>query len=129
MTQRLLLDSHVLLWWFGQPNPLSHNAKAAIADRRNKVFVSVATVWEIAIKVRVGKLRIPEGMLDVLEEENLIALPITGEHARRAAELPMIHRDPFDRMLVAQALVEELRIVTADLQILRYNVPTLSLRG
>jgi PIN domain nuclease of toxin-antitoxin system len=128
VTQRLLLDSHVLLWWLGQPNPLSHNAKVAVADRRNKVFVSAATVWEIAIKVRARKLRIPEGMFDILPEENMISLPITNEHARRAAELPMIHRDPFDRMLVAQALAEELRIVTADPQIVRYNVPTLSVR-
>ena len=126
---RLLLDTHAFLWWLDGGRRLSRRARSAIASGRNDCFVSVASAWEIAIKVSLGALRI-EGALDRFLPEQLAAnsfqaLPIDLRHTAAVATLPFHHRDPFDRLLVAQALEEELRIVTADPIFAKYGVTRL----
>jgi len=123
---RLLLDTHAFLWWVGAGRTLSRRARSAIGSRRNECFVSVATAWEIAIKVSLGSLRV-EGSLDRFLPDQIAAngfqpLPIDLRHAARVATLPFHHRDPFDRLLVAQALEEELAVVTADPVFAEYGV-------
>ena len=120
----LLLDTHVFLWAIDNNPQLSQKAREAIIDGNNIVFVSAATAWEIAIKKSIGKLRIPNG--DYLEELRLhrfTPLDITTEHALMVENLPPHHKDPFDRMLVAQAQVEKLTLVTGDAKIQAYNIP------
>jgi len=118
----LLLDTHALLWWLSDDPTLMESARAAIADPENTVFLSAVVVWEIRIKESVGKLVLPDGFADVLVDQPFAELPITVAHTHAIAELPAIHRDPFDRMLVAQAIVEELIIVTRDTAIADYGV-------
>jgi PIN domain nuclease of toxin-antitoxin system len=123
---RLLLDTHTFLWWVGASRDLSRRARSAIRSGRNECFVSIASGWEIAIKVSLGSLRV-EGALDRFLPEQLAAngfqpLPIDLKHCARVAALPFHHRDPFDRLLVAQALEEELAIVTADPLFAKYGV-------
>jgi PIN domain nuclease of toxin-antitoxin system len=121
----LLLDTHALLWWLGDPAALSVRARHAIADPKSTVYLSAAVVWEIRIKGALGKLSLPAEFREVLDEQPFIDLPITVAHAHAVEALPAIHRDPFDRMLVAQAVCERLTIVTRDASIARYSVPTL----
>ncbi len=123
---RLLLDTHAFLWWVGANRELSRRARAAIGSGRNECFVSVATGWEIGIKVSLGSLKV-EGALDRFLPEQLAAnsfqpLPIELKHCARLAALPFHHRDPFDRILVAQALEEGLAVVTADPVFAKYGV-------
>ena len=123
---RLLLDTHTFLWWVAASGELSRRAKSAVGSARNECFVSVASGWEIAIKVSLGKLRI-DGALDRFLPEQLAAngfraLAIDLKHAARVATLPFHHRDPFDRLLVAQALEEDLAMVTADPVVVKYGV-------
>lgn len=122
---RLLLDTHAFLWWLADAPQLGDSARKAIGDERNDVFVSAATGWEIAIKRAVGKLQAPENLDAMLEESGFSHLPITFFHGEQAGALPMHHRDPFDRMLIAQAQAEGLVIVTRDPYIPRYGVRTL----
>ncbi len=122
---RLLLDTHALLWALATPARLPARTASAIRDPANAVFVSAASTWEIAIKVALGKLsadldEIVRTSIEVGFEE----LPVTLAHARRLRELPARHRDPFDRMLVAQALEEGLTVVTRDVVLRDYGVPT-----
>ena len=122
---KLLLDTQCWLWWFAQPERLSEEAITQIADETNEIWFSVASVWEIGIKVAIGKLPLPEppdryissrmGQLDVR------SLQITAIHALRAAALPLHHRDPFDRMLIAQAQLEDMTIVSADAMFKQYS--------
>ena len=123
---RLLLDTHAFLWWVGAGRTLSRRARSAIGSGRNECFVSIATAWEIAIKVSLGSLRV-EGSLNRFLPDQIAAngfqpLPIDLRHAARVATLPFHHRDPFDRLLVAQALEEELAVVTADPVFAEYGV-------
>ncbi len=122
----LLLDTSVLLWWFGGADNLGRDVRAALADVSVPVHVSAASVWEIAIKSAIGKLRRPVDDLETaIVEEGFSALPISVAHAEAAGALPLHHRDPFDRMLVAQARSEGLTLVTADRRIAAYEVATL----
>lgn len=123
---RLLLDTHVLLWALENPSLLRAETRAAIESPRTPVLVSTASAWEIGVKVSVGKLRIPPDLADQLRQARIILLPVTIEHGLRIAELPLLHRDPFDRLLVAQAQLEGLTIVTRDERIARYDVETLA---
>jgi len=119
----LLLDTHAFLWVVDDSPALSREARREISNGRNLVFVSAATAWEIAIKQLLGKLRAP--FADYLEElrlNRLMTLDITSEHAIAVGRLPLHHKDPFDRMLVAQAQVEKLTIVTHDRRIRAYDV-------
>ena len=124
---RLLLDSHTLLWWLEDDRPrLGPQAQALITDAANEVFVSAATIWELAIKRATGKLQTPADLEAEVRQNGFIALPISFRHAERAGRLPLLHRDPFDRMLVAQAQAENLTLITGDASIARYAVPTRS---
>lgn len=122
---RLLLDTHVLLWWLADDRTLGKTAREIIANPNNDVHVSTASVWEAAIKTALGRLEVE---LDDLEEaivrNGFRPLPIGFRHAVTAGRLPSVHRDPFDRMLVAQASVEELRIVSHDRVFERYGLST-----
>ncbi|MCG2754977.1 MAG: type II toxin-antitoxin system VapC family toxin [Desulfobacteraceae bacterium] len=118
----LLLDTHVLLWWLDDDPNLSRQARTAIADGRNLVFISAAVIWEIQIKYALGKLKIPANFREVLEQQEFEPLDITMEHAYTVADLPPHHSDPFDRMLVAQAKVEGLTIITRDNHIKKYKI-------
>jgi PIN domain nuclease of toxin-antitoxin system len=120
----LLLDTHVVLWWLSADGRLPHELKQRIDDDRD-VRVSAATLWEVGIKQSVGKLSAPEPLPETIAQCSFRQLPITFEHAVAAGRLPMLHRDPFDRMLVAQALCEGLTLVTRDAQIHRYDVDLL----
>lgn len=115
---RLLLDTHTLLWWWGEPELLSERARNLIAQPEHEVLASAATAWEIATKVRLGKWRAASeavpNYLDWLREDGFVALPIATEHALKAGSLVGTHRDPFDRMLAAQAMIEDLEIITRD---------------
>lgn len=115
---KLLLDTQCWLWWFIQPERLSENAIAQIADETNELWFSVASVWEIGIKVAIGKLPLPEPIDTYIYSRmgnlGVQSLEITVAHALRAAALPLHHRDPFDRMLIAQAQMEDMTLVTAD---------------
>ena len=121
----LLLDTHVLLWWLDGSDALSEKARVAIADGTNPVFVSAAVIWEIRIKQALGKLKIPRNFRRVLDEQPFDSIDITVDHAHAVVELPMHHRDPFDRMLVAQCKVENLTLVTRDARLKRYRIPLL----
>lgn len=120
---RLLLDTHVLLWWLSDDRKLVKEAREIIANPNNDVFISAASAWEISIKASLGRLAIE---LDDLEEaivrNGLRPLPIGLRHAVTAGRLPDIHRDPFDRMLIAQASVEELRVISHDRVFERYGL-------
>lgn len=110
----LLLDTHVLLWWDQDDQQLSRAARQAIADGDNRVFVSAASPWEIAIKARKGKLRFSGSPVALIDANGFLPLAITPAHAEAAGALDWTHRDPFDRMLVVQAQRERLVLVHAD---------------
>jgi PIN domain nuclease of toxin-antitoxin system len=123
---RLLLDTHVFLWWVAGGPPVSRRARSAIADGKNECLVSMASAWEMAIKVSLGKLEI-DGSLERFLPEQLAAngfqvLPIDLEHVFRLTRLPFHHRDPFDRLLVAQALDGDLTLVSADPVFDKYGI-------
>lgn len=115
---RVLLDTHALLWWLAADPALTQVARSAIADRGNEIFVSAASAWEIATKVRIGKLpgaRLLTGNLEsVIQAEGFAALPVTIRHGQAAGALAGQHRDPFDRMLMAQALLEIMGLVSNE---------------
>jgi PIN domain nuclease of toxin-antitoxin system len=118
---RLLLDTHVLLWWLSDDRKLAKDTRDIIANPNNDVLVSSASVWEIAIKAALGRLEIElDDLEDAIVKNGFRPLPIQYQHAVTVGRLPAVHRDPFDRMLVAQASVEELRIVSHDRVFERY---------
>ena len=123
---RLLLDTHVFLWWIGDDPRVSLPARKAIATAENEIFLSVASAWEISVKTRLGKLALPVDveifLPDQIQRNAITILPIGLAHAVRVGRLPLHHRDPFDRMLVAQAQIENLTLVTADASIRQYDV-------
>ena len=122
---RLLLDTHTLLWWLANDPSLGDEARFAIADPASIVYVSAATAWEMAIKQALGKLDAPSDVERQIKLNRFEPLSITIGHAFSAGTLPRHHDDPFDRMLVAQALAEGLTIITRDSRIGRYAVSTL----
>jgi PIN domain nuclease of toxin-antitoxin system len=111
---KILLDTHILLWWLGAASELPAAAQSLIADPENTIFVSAVSLWEIWLKESLGKLRLPPDFEDQLEAEGFESLPLTASHARAVARLPWLHRDPFDRMLIAQAQSAGLRLLSAD---------------
>lgn len=111
---RLLLDTHVLLWWLANDPSLSPTASALIEDPENVIFVSAVTLWEIWLKESLGKLRLPATFSEKLAAQSFENLSLTASQARQVARLPWHHRDPFDRMLVAQAIAEKLILLTSD---------------
>jgi len=118
---RLLLDTNVLLWWLSDNRKLGKGARDIIANPRNDVLVSAASVWEVAIKAALGRIEIElDDLESAIASNGFQPLPIGLRHAVRVGGVPAVHRDPFDRMLVAQASVEELRIVSHDRVFERY---------
>ena len=125
---RVLLDTHAFLWWIMDDPQLSARGHALLRDGANELFFSAASGWEMAIKYHLGRLQLPQPPEDFLPRHlhlnGIAALPISMRHALHAPTLPPLHRDPFDRMLVSQAQVERLPILTADSQIAQYQVDT-----
>jgi PIN domain nuclease of toxin-antitoxin system len=126
---RLLLDTQCWLWWFAQPEKLNEPVIETIANEANEVWFSVASVWEMGIKVSIGKLPLPEPLdryvSTRMTQLGARSLEITAAHALRVAALPLHHRDPFDRMLIAQAQVENMTLVSADSMFNQYEISLL----
>jgi PIN domain nuclease of toxin-antitoxin system len=122
---KLLLDTQCWLWWFAQPERLNEEAIAQIADKNNEVWFSVASIWEIGIKVAIGKLALPEPIETYIASRMIQLdaqyLEIQARHALQASALPLHHRDPFDRMLIAQAQIEDMMLVSADSMFKQYR--------
>lgn len=124
---RLLLDTHAFLWWITDDPHLSDRARALIGEGGNEVFLSAASAWELVVKASLRRVETVQPLErfvpDQLERNGFQALPVLLRHALALPDLPPLHRDPFDRMLVAQALTEEMTLVSADREIRRYPVP------
>ncbi|MCP4040601.1 MAG: type II toxin-antitoxin system VapC family toxin [Gammaproteobacteria bacterium] len=129
MSTRYLIDTHYWLWWNAAPERLSETAREVIGNGDNEILFSVVSAWEVTIKHALGKLRLPLEPLKYipsrLQSNRMGTLPIHLEHTLRVGLLPPHHRDPFDRMLIAQARAEQLTMITADEQIRQYEVPVL----
>lgn len=123
--RRYLLDSQVVLWWLADADRLADHAVSAISSTENEILVSVASIWELTIKMSLGKLKIDGDLRQHVREQWFQELPIGGHHAVEVAKLPWHHRDPFDRLLVAQARCEGLTLVTSDKVMSEYDVQTL----
>lgn len=123
---RFLVDTHALLWALGEPSALSPAARDAIADPSNLIVVSSASLWECAIKASIGKLDLPEGFFDSVPEAGYEVMPIRISHLNVYRTLPMHHRDPFDRMLVAQARAEAITLISRDPEIAKYDIEILA---
>jgi PIN domain nuclease of toxin-antitoxin system len=121
----LLLDTHIVIWWLTDDPTLSEDVKSTL-DHEPDVYISPATLWEVAIKQAIGKLREPADLPERIRDSGFRELPITFAHAIAADRLPPIHRDPLDRMLVAQARCEDLTLVTRDADIQKYEVSLLA---
>jgi PIN domain nuclease of toxin-antitoxin system len=119
---RVLVDTHALLSWLADDPSLSPAAREAIANPTNEPLVSAASMWEIAIKRSLGKLTAPDDLPDRIADERFAWLPVTAQHAWQVRDLPMHHSDPFDRILVAQAVIEGLPVVTTDARFAEYGV-------
>jgi PIN domain nuclease of toxin-antitoxin system len=122
---RLLLDANAFLWWVTNSSRLSAAARTAIADDQNAVLMSVGSLWELAIKRSLGKLDFPHDFHTVLRSEAIELLPITYDHLQALEALPLQHRDPFDRLIIAQAIAENLTIVTSDQKFALYDARVL----
>jgi PIN domain nuclease of toxin-antitoxin system len=119
---KLLLDTHAALWWLADDARVSDRAAEAVVDDRNQVFLSAVVVWEVAIKRSLGKLEAPADIAEALVGAGAQPLPVALSHAAAVERLPWHHRDPFDRLLIAQALDESASIVTADERLAAYEV-------
>jgi PIN domain nuclease of toxin-antitoxin system len=119
---KILLDTHILLWWMADDRRLPRPARLAIEDPANRIFVSIASLWETAIKFSLRRvIADPEALREAAERDGFSLLPIEARHCSAVARLPHHHSDPFDRLLVAQALVEPMRLLTHDSQLARYS--------
>jgi PIN domain nuclease of toxin-antitoxin system len=120
-----LLDTHTAIWFFEDDGKLSQTAKRIILDPSNNNFVSIASVWELAIKISIGRLKFSgnsEGFMRLAFDNDISVIPIKANYLAVVELLPSIHRDPFDRLLVAMAVVEQMTLITIDKDIVRYNV-------
>ena len=126
---KLLLDTHAFLWWVDGTRAIGRRARAAVSDPDNEVLFSIASCWELAIKLSLGKLRLTQSLDRFIPEQlthnGFSLLDVELRHVVRVADLPFRHRDPFDRLLVAQALEDELAVVSADRVFRKYGVTTL----
>ncbi|MDY0301281.1 MAG: type II toxin-antitoxin system VapC family toxin [Trichlorobacter sp.] len=126
---RLLLDTHTFLWWISNDPLLSATAKTVISDARNECFLSLASCWEMAIKSSIGKLRLVKPVESFIPEEvianDFSLLAIDFKHIAKVETLPFYHRDPFDRLLVAQAIVDKMILVSADSRLSEYDIKCL----
>jgi len=117
-----LLDTHVILWWFTEPEKIKPKAQHIIRDKTNLIFVSSASFWEMAIKKSIGKLTLPHNLLEAVTAEGFKFLPILPEEGLGVADLPLLHSDPFDRLLIIQAKLHDLVFITNDSKIIDYPV-------
>jgi PIN domain nuclease of toxin-antitoxin system len=122
---KLLLDTHILIWWLSEVSRLSPTEIDLITDPDNFIFVSAATAWEIAVKKMIGKLESPDDLPAALAANNFLELPITIEHSQKLYQLPLHHNDPFDRIMIAQAISEDLTFMTRDAKIALYDIKTI----
>ena len=122
---RYLLDTHVLIWWFSNPDLLHQNTRKIISDIKNIVYVSSVSTWEIVIKVSLGKLKMPNKIFSLIKEENFFELPVLIAHTMELANLHSHHADPFDRLLIAQAKSENLTLITKDKDVKKYDISCL----
>jgi len=125
---RLLLDTHVVLWIAENSAMLSNKAKSAVLDKRTDKYVSVASAWEVAIKISTNKIRIDGGLIEffrMVDENGLLMIPIERDYLHKLPTLPAFHKDPFDRLILATAIAEEMTLVTADENFNKYDVPLL----
>jgi len=121
-----LLDTHSLLWVLNGDKRLSDIARNIIEDRQHTKFVSMASVWEVGIKISIGKLAFPEntiGFVKEIQKHGFVLLPISTNYIYEIEQLPLIHRDPFDRLLIATAIAEQMPLITVDENIAKYDVP------
>jgi PIN domain nuclease of toxin-antitoxin system len=123
---KLLLDTHTFIWWYNEPDHLSNSALAAISDAENEILMSSASIWEIQIKLQANKLRFDIPLRKIIDDHcsvnEMQLLPITAEHVFILGTLQAHHKDPFDRILIAQAMVEKASLVTRDPLIGKYSV-------
>jgi PIN domain nuclease of toxin-antitoxin system len=122
---RLILDTHILLWWWDDSSKLSGALRDLIADPDHEVFVSAVSIAEIAVKKSIGRLVVDDDFAEGIGRDGFVELSLAATHGGRLASLPLLHRDPFDRMLVAQAQVEGATLVTVDGMVQQYDVQTL----
>jgi PIN domain nuclease of toxin-antitoxin system len=118
---RLLLDTHVVIWWYQEPKKIKNSTIALISDRNNSVFVSDVVIWEMVIKTSFGKLKTLENLYKEIEND-FDAMPIKTNHIHGISSLEFIHHDPFDRLLIAQSVIENIPLITSDKQINRYDL-------
>ena len=121
----ILLDTCSVLWYLNGNDEMPQFARETILTSENTIFVSVATIWEVAIKMSIGKLNFDggiDGFVEAIEDEGFLLLDIAAKHIKALNDLPFIHRDPFDRMLVAQSIIEGLPIMTSDSDMVKYNI-------
>ena len=119
---KLILDTHTTIWWLFESPRLSKRVRSLLLSGRHHVLASAVVDWEAAIKAATGKWMVPGGITEQLVASGAEALPVTAEHAEATRDLPLHHRDPFDRMLVAQALVEDAVLISADTRLDAYGV-------
>ena len=119
---KFLLDTHSLLWTIFEPDKLTIKAQEIISDRHNIICVSLISLWEISIKKNIGRLDLPQNFLEVVENGEFEMLPLTTAQIQQYQELPLHHRDPFDRMLIVQARQQKLTLITRDSEIPKYDV-------
>lgn len=119
---KILLDSHVIYWWLGMPEKLIPSAMELLQDESHELVVSSASLWELHLKAGKGKLAFPREIRAELERQGFEELPVSWRHAELVRNLPVIHQDPFDRMLIAQAMAESLTLMTRDSFVQQYNV-------
>ena len=127
---KLLLDTHVWLWWLTDPERLGSYTRKEVSNPSNAVYLSAASSWELTIKYSLGRLPLPEPPLEFvpkrLQRDQIIALPVSHLHALTVSRLPAIHQDPFDRILIAQAMVEDLTLCTVDSLMMNYQIECLN---
>lgn len=119
---KILLDTHVYLWWLRDDRKLTRRLAETLADPTHTILVSAATVWEASIKIALGRLHVEGDLVAEIEANGFVELPVNARHAQLAGALPRHHEDPFDRLLVAQASLEGLRLATVDSAFRHYDV-------
>lgn len=123
---KYLLDTHIILWWLTTPEKIHKKAQKIIKDKSNSIYVSSASLWEMAIKKSIGRLTLPHNLIEIMAIENFKILPINAEESLNVADLPMHHTDPFDRLMIMQAKLNDLIIITRDAKFAEYPVITLA---
>lgn len=120
-----LLDTHIILWWLTNPKQIAAKASKIISDKKNDIFISSVSLWEMAIKKSLGRLTLPRNITEILQAEGFQIIPIGHEEALGISDLPQIHQDPFDRMLVMQAKLYNYVLITRDKNVMDYPVTTI----